>query len=282
MWVRLKQWFSRHALGLTLTLLILAMVFTWLTPAIFIFIPPGHAGVYWVRFGQGTVTDDVLVEGMALKLPWDKIFIYDIRMRRAEGTFDVLTSDGLHIKVDMTIRYRLIMSDIGVLHKNIGPDYVNILLLPEVHSHARREIAKYTPEELYSTKREHIEETIFQDVVNAMRFEYIPEVPDESFVHVEAVLVRGVKLPALVQKAIEDKQVQLHLMLGYDYRVQREVKEKKRKRIEAQGRCARALTASLSRVRSPVHDSVIGVLRQLASANFASDEDWVDWSHRLP
>ena len=88
MWNRLKLWFSRHSLGITLTFLILAMVLTWLTPTMFKFIPAGHAGVYWVRFGQGTVTDDVLDEGVHLKLPWDKITIYDIRMRHTEGKFN--------------------------------------------------------------------------------------------------------------------------------------------------------------------------------------------------
>jgi len=235
MWNRLKHWFSRHALGITLTFLILGMVFTWLTPTIFVFIPSGHAGVYWVRLGGGTVTDDVLSEGISFKLPWDKIFIYNIRLQQNGGTFSVLTSDGLHVSIDMTVRYRLIKPDLGILHKNIGPDYVNTLLLPELNSHVRQEISKYTPEQLYSTHRERIEEAIFQNLVQAMRIEYLPEVPHESFIHVENLLVKAIVLPKRVQASIEDKQLQLHLMLGYDYRVQREQKEKQRKRIEAEG-----------------------------------------------
>jgi len=232
---RLKNWFSRNGLGLTLLGLILALVFAWLTPTIFVFIPPGHTGVYWVRFGSGTITDRVLNEGVAYKWPWDKIYLYDARLRVVNDLFEVLTSDGLEAIVDISIRYRLVRQDIALLHRNIGPDYVKTLLLPEVNSHARHEISKYTPEELYSLKRIKIERTITESLKNAMRFEYEPENDRESFLYIENILLKRTQLPEKVRDAIQDKLVHFYLMQGYDYRVAREEKERLRKRVEAQG-----------------------------------------------
>jgi regulator of protease activity HflC (stomatin/prohibitin superfamily) len=232
---RLKGWFSRNGLGLTLFGLIVALVFAWLTPTIFVFIPPGHAGVYWVRFGSGTVTDRVLGEGVAYKLPWDKIYIYDARMQIIDGSFDALTADGLHVVVDMSIRFRLVRQDIPLLHKNIGPNYVNTLLLPEVNSHSRRVISSYTPEELYSVNRAEIEAAIARDLKNAMAFEHDPQARLENFVFVQELLIKHIQLPVTVMQAIEDKRVQFHLMEGYTFRIEREKKERVRKQIEAMG-----------------------------------------------
>jgi regulator of protease activity HflC (stomatin/prohibitin superfamily) len=231
----ITRWFSRNGLGLTLFGLILALIFAWLTPTIFIFIPPGHVGVYWIRFGSGTVLDRVLSEGVAYKYPWDKIYIYDARMQIANDTFDSLTTDGLSVAIDMSIRYRLIRQDIPLLQKNIGPDYLNTLLLPEINSWAREQISKYTPEELYSKKRSEIEDAIAQDMKHAMRFEYQPQVDRESFLFIEDVLIKSIRLPDKVAQAIEDKRLQYHLMEGYSFRIEREEKERLRKQIEARG-----------------------------------------------
>jgi len=232
---RLKGWFSRNGLGLTLFGLIVALVFAWLTPTIFVFIPPGHAGVYWVRFGSGTVTDEVLGEGVAYKFPWDKIYIYNARLQIIDGSFNALTKDGLHVVVDMSTRYRLIRQDIPLLHKNVGPDYVNALLLPEVNSQSRKVIASYTPEELYSVNRAKIEAAIVKDLKNAMAFEHEPLAKLEDFVFVEDLLIKHIRLPTKVMQAIEDKRVQFHLMEGYTFRIDREKKERLRKQIEAMG-----------------------------------------------
>jgi regulator of protease activity HflC (stomatin/prohibitin superfamily) len=235
MFRRISSWFSRNGLGITLLGLIFALVFAWLTPTIFIFIPPGQAGVYWVRFGGGTIVDKVLPEGIALKWPWDKIFIYNARLQLSDGTFNALTSDGLNVTIEMSIRYHLVREDIALLHKYVGPDYVRTLLLPEVNSWSRREFAKYTPEELYSLKRAEIEDQITIDIQNAMRFAYRPTVDRESFVNVENVLIKNIRLPVKVEQAIQDKLVQFHIMRGYDFRVEREEKERQRKRVEALG-----------------------------------------------
>lgn len=188
MFRRLTRWFSRIGLGLTLFGLILALIFAWLTPTIFIFIPPGHVGVYWVRFGEGTVTDKVLSEGVAYKFPWDKIYIYNARLQLSDGTFNALTSGGLHVAVDMSTRYRLLRDKIPLLHKNIGPDYVKTLLRPEVSSESRKVIANYTAEELYSLNRSEIEQSILKTLRDEIAVEVEPDVNLVEFVFVEDLL----------------------------------------------------------------------------------------------
>lgn len=51
--------------------------------------------------------------------------------------------------------------------------------------------------------------------------------------------------------------------------------------IRVKGRCARALAASLTMTNATVKASILDDLRKLARANFADEEAWVEWAHRL-
>lgn len=51
--------------------------------------------------------------------------------------------------------------------------------------------------------------------------------------------------------------------------------------LRVKGRCARALAASLTLTNATVKASILEDLRKLARANFADEEAWVEWAHRL-
>lgn len=116
-----------------------------------------------------------------------------------------------------------------------GPDYVRILVLPEVGAHARQQLALWEPEEIYTTQRAAIQSAILEKVQHEMTVKYLPEEARESFVHFEDVFIRSITLPDRVREAIKNKLAQRHVMLEWDYRLQREEKERDRKMIEAQG-----------------------------------------------
>lgn len=54
------------------------------------------------------------------------------------------------------------------------------------------------------------------------------------------------------------------------------------KEMRVKGECARALTSALPRVNKIVKTEVLAVLSRLAELRYADDEDWIEWSHRLP
>ena len=57
----------------------------------------------------------------------------------------------------------------------------------------------------------------------------------EPFMYIQDVLIESIVLPAMLQEEIEKKLAQKHLMLSYEYRLQREKLESQRKEIEALG-----------------------------------------------
>ena len=123
--------------------------------------------------------------------------------------------------------------------KTKGQDYVIELLSPAVNAAARSVVGRYTPEQLYSSKRDVIEQEILDEVVTLMQ---------GQFLTVKRVLVEDVKLPETIKNAIEGKLKQEQQSLEYEFRLVTADKEAQKQRIEAQGKADanRILSASLN------------------------------------
>lgn len=274
-WHRLKAWLRSHALLFVLVFLILLLLLAYLWPDIVVEIGPGQAGVLWKRFDGGTVTvandgkpfigridadmfgearslienvgekEDAVEdrgyhvypysEGMRFIWPWDEMYIYNIRLQQISHSYEVLANDGLEMKAEIAITWKPVEADLGRLHRDIGPDYVNVLLVPIVGACAREEIARHPPDALYSSQRLAIQEAIRNKVKNTLLSRFYPATRRESYLIVEDVLIREIILPAEIKKAIEDKVAQKHLAESYAYRLIREQQEANRKAIEAEG-----------------------------------------------
>ena len=61
----------------------------------------GKAGVLYKTFENGVVTDQPpLGEGFHIIAPWNKVFIYEVRQQEVFEKMQVLSSNGLEIKLD--------------------------------------------------------------------------------------------------------------------------------------------------------------------------------------
>lgn len=212
-----------------------AIFLLYMLPDILFSVQPGQAAVVWHRFWGGTDIDDTYGEGTHLMFPWDKVFIYDVRLQQLTQDLNVLSTDGLEVIVSTTTRYRAIPEHLGLLHTNVGPDYADKVLVPEVGAHVRNVVGRYDPEQLYTTRREVIQDEILTLLRQENQLTMYSGTPLRELIYIEDVLVRAIKLPEKVEDAIEHKLALRHEMLEYDYRLQREEKEAQRKRIEAEG-----------------------------------------------
>jgi len=225
----------RHSLGFFAFLLSAILMLMVVSPRIFINIPAGHIGVLWLRFFGGTVTDRHYPEGINLIFPWDEMVIYDARLQNNARIYDTISSNGLSMQVEIAVRFRVNRDAVGQLHKLIGPRYDEVLVYPEIGSHARELISSYTPEQLYSETRAFIQAQILERMVTQLGSSLINQSVRGKLVYVEDVLIRSVTLPLRIKEAIERKAEQYQAMLEYDFRIAREQKERERKRIEAEG-----------------------------------------------
>ena len=155
--------FIEHSLPIIIIYLMVATLVSFLiAPNVIVTVPTGHVGVLWKRFRGGTQLDPRLLkdEGMRVLLPWDKLFLYDLRLQTTTDTYNAISKDGVNLTATINIRFRLKHDAVPQLHQTIGPDYITRMLSPEIGNRAREIFAEYTAEEIYSTKRQEIQKRI--------------------------------------------------------------------------------------------------------------------------
>jgi regulator of protease activity HflC (stomatin/prohibitin superfamily) len=257
---------ERALLRLTLGVLLFALLFVYYAPNIVYNVPAGHIGVRWSRFFGGTVLDRIYPEGIHFIFPWDKMVIYDARIKHEQKTYEALTIDGLHIVTTFNVRYRLIEDRIPYLHKYVGENYVEVLLTPTVGAYARTNIARFTAEQVYSTQRLFIERSILEQVRRRFHIDVLPHLPGFRFIEYDQIQIHSITLPEAVQAAIESKMQQYYVTLEWQYRLERERIESERRMVEARATAdiaallAGKLTDPFLRLRS------IEALLQLAAS----------------
>jgi regulator of protease activity HflC (stomatin/prohibitin superfamily) len=185
----------------------------------------GHAAVKWERFFGGTVTDQYYGEGFHAIFPWDKMFIYDIRLQETRHEMKVITRNALTITLDLSIRYRPEAEMLGILHKTIGQDYVRKIVIPEIESALRTAIGGWDVEDLYYSRQMALA-SIIRDAIDNVGVKYII---------VDTVIIRSITFPPLIADAIEQKVREKQLAEAYEYILVKEEKEAERKTIEAGG-----------------------------------------------
>lgn len=204
-------------------LLLFATIYYW--PKMFITIESGHVGVLYLRFGGGTQTDRVFGEGLKIIAPWDKLFIYEVRVQEVKHEFDVLTQEGLKLKLLLSIRYHPQPDLAGLLHERVGPDYLNKVVIPEVESALRFTIAGFPMADVYGAQR-----TLVQTAVNSGL-----EQVEQKYIKVDEVVLREIQLPAQIKDVIEQKMTQKELAESYAFRLDVARREAERLQIEANG-----------------------------------------------
>ena len=201
----------------------------------------GEVGVLYKTFGGGVVTNQPpLGEGFHVIAPWNKVFVYNVRQQELlEREMLVLSANGLEIRLDASVLYQPTAATVGFLHQTRGQDYLTSVIMPAIRSATRSVVGRYTPEQLYSTKRDAIQSEIYDET---------KKIVEPQYIQLNAVLVRDVTLPPTIKTAIESKLKQEQESLEYEFRLVTAAKEAEKQIIEAKGKADanRILSASLN------------------------------------
>jgi len=189
-------------------------------------IQPGERAIIFRPFTSGLDKEDIKIPGFYIIAPWNDLHVYDVKEQKAEETMDVLDKNGLKVIIDISVRFNPIYDKIGFLHEVFGKYYINQLVIPEVRSSVRQVAGRFTAEEIYSTKRSEVEQTIIEETNRIL---------SNNFIDMRALLIRSINLPAQIQQAIESKLTQEQEFLAYQFKLEREKSEAERRRIAAEG-----------------------------------------------
>ncbi|TYC75467.1 prohibitin family protein [Stappia sp. BW2] len=216
----------RRQLQLYLFIMLLAfgVALAVLWNRIVITVHSGEAGVLY-RWVSGTEMNQIYGEGLHILWPWNRMYIYNVRLQTKERNYTMLTKDGLPIDLQIAVRYQPDLRLLPLLHVTVGPEYLDKVVFPETEAVLRRAVGQYTPEQVYTSKLGFLESVVISSLTSV----------EDRYVIVDNVLVRNVELPAAVRLAIERKLTLSEEQKAYRYRIEIEQEEAKRKAIEAGG-----------------------------------------------
>jgi len=265
------RFIGRHLPGLSVLVLLSFFAVTVLFPYVVITVPSGMVGVLWKRFngydlyclcfvGRGTILDprELRDEGLHIIWPWDKLYLYSLRLQSTTQTYNAISKDGVSVTVQVSIRYQLAHNFVAVLHKFIGPDYFASVVSPEIGSQTREAISQYTAQEVY-TSREAIQKKIQNSAQKSLSAHLnnlvqpdAMEQPDpkhyndflQNSIQILDTPVLSIELPPEIVAAINRQTQQFYEIQEFKYRVEREAQESRRKQIEANGIAAFQQTVS--------------------------------------
>jgi prohibitin 1 len=139
--------------------------------------------------------------------------------------YSVISSDGLTLQFNISVRWRPRLESLGLLQKNIGPDYAQKIVIPQTQT-ALREVVGSTPiDQIYSTNVVILQRAVVRSV----------EQISGKYIVIDDILITDIDIPEALKKAIEAKVTQFQNSLQYDYVLSVAKKEAERKRIEAEG-----------------------------------------------
>ena len=201
-----------------------------------VIIPAGETGVYHL-FGK--VKDAEVKSGLHIINPLAQITKLSIRTEQytmsvvqgegekiGDDSIDALTSEGLTVKLDITVFYHLVEDSASDVYKELGINYQEKIIRPEIRSAIREVVAGYDSKSIYSDKRDEIINTIRQKMADNI---------EPRGIAIEQVLLRNVILPEKLDASIQEKLQAQQESQRYDFVLEKEKKEADRKRIEAEG-----------------------------------------------
>jgi prohibitin 2 len=241
--------------GIFIVVLVVALIILFSKSTVTI--GPGEGGVIFESLGNGINTEKTYSEGFHVVAPWNRMIILKVRQQSISDEMNVLSVNGLEVKVNGTIWYEPEFKNLGLLIKTKGEDFERELLDPAINAAARSVVGRYTPEQLYSSKRDVIEQEILDEIQIVLK---------EQYLLVTRVLVEDVKLPTTIRTAIETKLKQEQESLEYEFRIAKAEKEAKRQKIDAEGKAVANKILSESLTDKILQEKGIGATLELSKS----------------
>jgi regulator of protease activity HflC (stomatin/prohibitin superfamily) len=128
--------------------------------------------------------------------------------------------------LEISLLFRLNPDQANQIYKTVGPNYADIILMPQFRSVVRGVTAKYQAKALYTASREKLANEIMNE---------LSALVNPRGIQIEAAALRQIVLPPGLTKSIEEKLQAEQESERMQFVLKREEQEAERKRIEAKG-----------------------------------------------
>jgi regulator of protease activity HflC (stomatin/prohibitin superfamily) len=178
------------------------------------------------RFGK--LSNKAISPGLAVFNPFTtKVIKVPTRTVNLEISTGLPSKEGLTIKSEISILYRIESKNAVSVLENIGLNYEDVIILPVFRSASADVCARFMAKDMHSSERSKIEKAIKEQMMEVLE--------SRGFI-IEAVLMKNITLPAGLSNAIDEKLNAEQEAQRMDFVLQRETKDAQRKVIEAEGK----------------------------------------------
>ncbi len=235
-WKAFLKWAEQKMLTIffLLALLVSSAIVLW--PLMFIVVPAGKVGVIYRPLSGGVDLGEVIREGAHLVLPWNKVTQYTVQIQLKELNLELMTSDLLKTNVTVSFQFEVNPNTLPMLHKYVGVEYLDKLIIPQVIKVTREKVAQLNSRMAYTGDIGQVASDIAITTDNLLIQQLSPPgLSNVRLIRVSSVQLTSVQYPAFVQAAIDNKVVESEIAESYKFKIQASRLEAERKVIEATG-----------------------------------------------
>ncbi len=239
--------------------LVLGIIF--IIASTIVIIGPNEVGVVIIF---GNLDNKVLKQGINFVPPVADVYKYSTRkievIQAGGEIIEVRTNNGLTMGLDCSLIFYIIGDKAPQIYRELGTieNLQNKILMPNLRTHMRDVVSKYSPEEIYSTKRESISIEIEKR---------IREVGLKNGAIIDQFLIRMIKLPEEVDKAIQMKLKSQQESEAMMYVKQKAEQEAEIKIIEAKGLAEAQKIINSTLTPNYLQHEAIQAYKELANSN---------------
>ena len=157
-------------------------------------VPTGYTGIVTTF---GTVHNETLSAGLNVHAPWDNVITMDNREQRATFQLEAFSKDIQQVDIQGSINLNIDKSTAMILYKDVGTDYINVLVQPRIEEDVKTVIAKYTAESLIDSRQQAADQI----------YQKIKEELSSKGINIISLAMENIDFTDAFEKAVEDKQV---------------------------------------------------------------------------
>lgn len=192
---------------------------------LFVTIPTGYTGIV-TTFGK--VDNRTIESGLNFKAPWQKIVKMDNREQKVTFDFPAFSSDIQQVQVLGSFTFSINQITAMNLYREVGTNYVDILVNPRVVENVKTVFSRYNAEELISSR-----EILSGEILTLL----VEDLKDKG-INILSVAIEDIDFTDAFTNAIEAKQVATQNKLKAETEQEQKIieaeAEAERKRIEAE------------------------------------------------
>lgn len=221
-----REFYRRLRVLRNLSAFLLLILLNLLWDRIIHVVPAGHAGVLFRPLQGGVVVNRTFGEGLHITFPWNRLYVYDYRIHEEKLSVPVLAHNGLSVDIDVSARFRPARDQLPLLHREIGSEYIDKIVVPIAISAVREVAGGFQHQQLFHASNSAIEAAFLEEANEEIAGKHI------SF---DEILVRRIQLPEEINQAIRNKLREEERVEEFGFRVKSERLEADRKRVEGKG-----------------------------------------------